>query len=325
MNPHLLDSHAIQMALAGLYGQQNCTLVRRCDGNGDRPLPAWTFRIYNQLASTRRTLWLALRNGAPSHTVIIAHTQTQGKGQRGRSWVSHPGGLYLSAGIRWTSAATTPQQLTLAMAWGIATSLRSLGIGVGIKWPNDLVVGGKKLGGILMETRMRGDRLTWVGIGVGLNWMNPVPSTAVTLHSLLSSNPKIQSNAFTLNDLAALTLTGIDAGLHRCQHDRLEAIAADYETLLVNRGQQVTLPASAHPDEGNLPQIGVVAGVNTSGDLRVQKLSISSSGGFSNADSDADSPELIFSPGSLSLGYGSSPDDSKSLANFVDLSGDTVV
>ncbi|MGB3494435.1 MAG: biotin--[acetyl-CoA-carboxylase] ligase [Elainellaceae cyanobacterium] len=328
MNPHFLDPIAIQTALAARHSSQNSTFLESNEEKNEEQnesLPPWNLRIYNRLASTTLTLWDSIQRGAPSHTVVIAQEQTQGRGQRGREWVSAPGGLYLSTAIRPDVPIQQPQQhLTLATAWGIATQFRALGIRVGLKWPNDLVVNGRKLGGILIETRSRGDRLLWVCIGVGINWSNPVPPTGINVHELLRQ----EFNPSAINDLAALILRGITLGLDRCQPDEAMAIARDYENLLVNRGQHVSWTSA----EGECYE-GVVVGVNVAGELRVQgrhsrptvKLSEPSRGVLSHASIDSTSissefissgssgfsdssedplTEFTFAPGSLRLGYG---------------------
>ncbi len=311
MNPHVLDPAAIQSALAALRSDRPSTPFGQ-DEESDRSLSShhWNLRVYQQLASTNLTLWRSIQRGAPSHTVVIAQEQTQGKGQRGREWISAPRGLYLSAAVDFGVTVQPPHLLTLSTAWGIATQLQTLGIDIGLKWPNDLVVNDRKLGGILIETRTRGDRLRWVCVGVGLNWSNPVPATGITLYSLLSQDSPCSS----INELAALTLTGIATGISRYQQDNAEAIAKDYETLLVNRDQHV-----AWTDTVGKRLEGVVIGVNPLGELRVRILEpdstafvACSTAGSPSIDAATNSPapsfkqplcEQTFPPGSIRLGY----------------------
>ncbi|MGH1392557.1 MAG: biotin--[acetyl-CoA-carboxylase] ligase [Trichormus sp.] len=147
----------------------------------------FSLHIFNSVNSTNLTLWELLKQGAGVGTVVIATQQTSGKGQWGRQWVSPTGGLYLSVAIAPNLAANASYQLTLATAWGIADQLRQCGICVGIKWPNDLVLEGRKLGGILTETKVNQGKITQAVIGVGVNWSNPVPETGINLQSWLES------------------------------------------------------------------------------------------------------------------------------------------
>lgn len=107
--------------------------------------------------------------GEEEGTVIVAEEQTKGRGTKGRKWYSPRGkGIYISVILR-------PQKRNLSLlplAMGLAVRdalLESAGIPVQLKWPNDLVCGGKKLGGILCEASFRGNDVGYVVLGLGLN------------------------------------------------------------------------------------------------------------------------------------------------------------
>ncbi|MEA5468655.1 biotin--[acetyl-CoA-carboxylase] ligase, partial [Spirulina sp. 06S082] len=110
------------------------------------PQGAIALHHHEILESTNTTAWELLKNGASSPLVVIADRQTAGQGQWGRQWQSDRGGLYLSLGMVIESAIGI--HLTFSSGWGIATALRHEGIPVQLKWPNDLILEGKKLGGI---------------------------------------------------------------------------------------------------------------------------------------------------------------------------------
>jgi BirA family biotin operon repressor/biotin-[acetyl-CoA-carboxylase] ligase len=115
--------------------------------------------------------------GAEAGTVVVAGEQTGGRGSRGRDWTSPPGGLWLSVLIRpGTDAGVTLLGLRVGLA--VADAIESLGPGapVDIKWPNDLMLGDRKLGGILCEARWQGEALAWIVAGVGINVANSLPS-----------------------------------------------------------------------------------------------------------------------------------------------------
>lgn len=115
-------------------------------------------------------------DGADAKTVVVAGVQTGSRGSRGRGWRSPPGGLWLSALFRPRVAAGV-ELFSLRIGLAVAAAIETLGAGVPvhIKWPNDLMVGDRKLGGILCEARWQGQSLAWVVAGVGLNVVNPVP------------------------------------------------------------------------------------------------------------------------------------------------------
>ncbi len=142
------------------------------------------------VGSTMDLLHGLAAEGAEAGTVVVAGEQTGGRGSRGRDWRSPPGGLWLSALFR-PGAAAGVELFGLRIGLAVAAAVEALGSGlrVGIKWPNDLMVGHRKLGGILCEARWQGDALGWVVAGVGINVANPIPDdladTAVALDARL--------------------------------------------------------------------------------------------------------------------------------------------
>ncbi len=127
---------------------------------------------YPHLGSTNTGARRLAEKGAPGGTVVLADTQSAGRGRRGRSWHSPPGkGIYFSLLLRppgTSPAAAAP--LTLAAAVAVARQLRECtGVEVAVKWPNDLLIGSKKMGGILAEARADGQALRYLVLGIGLN------------------------------------------------------------------------------------------------------------------------------------------------------------
>ncbi len=204
--------------------------------------------VFNILASTNSTLWDLLDQGAAPGTTVIAIQQEAGRGQWGRQWQSPPGGLYLSLAIASASVnqdndrslastlklrAEQSGQLTLCSAWGIAVALRNYAIPIRLKWPNDLLLQGRKLGGILTETRVSHGQITAAVVGVGINWSNPVPEAGISLQGL--GPLPIQS----LEMLAAVTLAGLEAGYQCWQASGIESLLPDYLKLLTHTSPQV--------------------------------------------------------------------------------------
>ncbi|MEB3337256.1 MAG: biotin--[acetyl-CoA-carboxylase] ligase [Leptolyngbyaceae bacterium] len=248
--------------------------------------------VFETLPSTNRTLWDLIEQGAEPGTTVIALQQQAGRGQWGRQWQSPLGGLYLSWAIAPQLPVSQGAQLTLCSAWGIATQLRTLGIPVLIKWPNDLVLQGRKLGGILTESRLYQGQISKAVIGVGINWSNPVPETGINLQSYLMQepDPPLQS----LEDLIVIVLQGLITGYNSWQQGGMEAFLPAYLELLANLGDAVVVDNRA----------GVVVGVSPDGDLQVRLSPL-------DPDLDADenpisstaSAEISLKPGTISLGY----------------------
>ncbi len=114
---------------------------------------------------------LASTQDPPHGTLVLAEAQTAGRGRLGRRWVSHPGaGLYLTLILRPEIPIPLAPLMTLAAAVAAHESIeRVTGLDVDVKWPNDLLVGGRKVSGILCELQAELDRVSSMTIGLGIN------------------------------------------------------------------------------------------------------------------------------------------------------------
>lgn len=132
-----------------------------------------SFRCFDTVGSTQDIArdWALADPPAPDGAVVIAEAQTAGRGRQGRPWHSPPGSaLLLSAIYRPALAPETMQRVTMAAGLALAGALSPLlGDAFALKWPNDGVVRGQKLCGILCEATWLGDRLAAVVVGIGLN------------------------------------------------------------------------------------------------------------------------------------------------------------
>jgi len=122
-------------------------------------------------ASTNTTAKELAANGAAEGTLVVSEMQTGGKGRLGRKWFSPFGeGIYLSFILRPAVSPVEAPKMTLMAAVAMAEALHSgTGLHVSIKWPNDILLGGKKLAGILTEISTEMDAVDYVVIGLGLN------------------------------------------------------------------------------------------------------------------------------------------------------------
>ena len=127
--------------------------------------------FHNEVDSTNSVLKQLASQGAPEGTVVIADSQTKGRGRLGRSWLSAPGkGIWMSLLLRPKLHPESIQVLTLAAAVAVTKALERFELpDTGIKWPNDILIKDKKVCGILTELSAEADRISWVIIGIGLN------------------------------------------------------------------------------------------------------------------------------------------------------------
>jgi BirA family biotin operon repressor/biotin-[acetyl-CoA-carboxylase] ligase len=201
-------------------------------------------RHYDRLDSTNKEAWRLIENGIGEGIVVIAKEQTAGRGQWGRTWQSSLGGLYLSIGLQPSQhrqiAAHEAAQITIFTAWGIAKALRktiapianpaiqSNPIGLHLKWPNDLTINGRKLGGILTETKISQGMVKYAVVGIGINWCNPVPEHGIALANLKTA-------IADLDHLGKIVRSGVLAGYVQFAKYGIDQILAEYLDLLGDR------------------------------------------------------------------------------------------
>ena len=140
-------------------------LVQELAARGGPRLPALEW--HDELGSTSDRLKDLARAGAPAWTVVVGERQTGGHGREGRTWQSPKGGLYLSVLLRPSSERVS--LIPLAAGVAVAEAVLELGVRAELKWPNDVLVSGRKLAGILAEASSSGSGVDWVVLGIGVN------------------------------------------------------------------------------------------------------------------------------------------------------------
>jgi len=199
-------------------------------------------QYFQSLPSTNSYVLRQAQSGEGLHkSVVLAEQQTEGRGRRGRTWLAEPGaGLTFS--LLWCSSRPAVELSGLSLAVGVmlVQGLRRLGLAqVAVKWPNDIVLGGAKLAGVLIE--LAGDMLgpSAAVIGVGLNVRGGEALTrevgqAVT--DLAAHLGEVDRNQVLLTVLAAL-----DEGLAQFERAGFAAFHADWEACHAFHGEQVTV------------------------------------------------------------------------------------
>jgi type III pantothenate kinase len=134
--------------------------------------PGYRLEKFDNLDSTNEEAKRRAQTGAAPGLIISAQSQSAGRGRQGRTWISPSGGLYFSILLRPTCPAAKAAQLSfvsaLAVGEGIATSLRDPER-LCFKWPNDVLIGTRKVAGILLESGSGSKTLEWLVVGIGIN------------------------------------------------------------------------------------------------------------------------------------------------------------
>lgn len=193
------------------------------------------------------------RSGAPEGTLVIAEKQTQGRGRMGRTWLAPAGSsLLLSILFRPSLPPTLAFRLTMLSSVAMAMAVeRACEIRPSIKWPNDLLLGDKKLAGILSESSLAGQELDYaiVGIGINVNFdTSSFPEIAATATSLQAALGRAVSRLGLLQAF----LNELEAG---CQYlapatDGADRLWSEWRDRLSTLGKQVTVTEGEHRESG---------------------------------------------------------------------------
>lgn len=200
----------------------------------------WDLRVFDTLDSTNEEVHRQAEAGAPEGFAARARQQTAGRGRRGRAWASPPGNLFLSLLLR--PKATPAQAATLSfltcVALGEAIDLAGVPASdVTNKWPNDLLVGGAKIAGILLESRTRPDAaLDWVTVGVGVNLASHPDDTLYPVTSL-----KAQGSDVGPEDFAGWLLARYGYWYNRWQAEGFAPVRAAWLARAQGLGQPVVV------------------------------------------------------------------------------------
>jgi BirA family biotin operon repressor/biotin-[acetyl-CoA-carboxylase] ligase len=237
-------------------------------GASDVPLPQrvrallaeefWTRIVgYDETGSTNDDARALAREGAPEGTAVIAARQSAGRGRLGRTWSSPAGGAYVSCVLRPAVPLADVPSLGHAIAVGAARGLSAIGVEVGLKWPNDVMLDGGKLAGILLETSAETDRVDWVVAGIGLNVRRAAeaPPGAAFVSDVLPGAERSRVAAAVLDGIAAAYRDWVAGGF--------AALRVEYLDRFTLVGREVTVSDVT----GRALAAGTVSGVDGRGNL----------------------------------------------------------
>ena len=231
--------------------------------------PGLEIRVVERCASTNAVL---LAESTDHPVLLAAEEQTTGRGRHGRRWRSAPGAGATFSILRRMDC--TPQALAgLSLAVGVAAAhaLRALGAQqVALKWPNDLVVGGKnagaKLGGILIETRQQGQALRAV-VGIGIN-CRAARALGARLGRRVAALDELLRPAPARNAVIGAVAREVLVALEAWERSGLPAFAADWRALHAHEGRRLRLRLA----DGRVVS-GIASGVAENGALRLRTRS----------------------------------------------------
>lgn len=237
---HALDEGELQLALANFAP---CSV-----------------RVLAETGSTNADL-LRLGDADPVTRILLAEQQTAGRGRLARSWVSDPGGsLLVSVSLRLPRRLSALQGLSLAVGVSLAETLNRLGVAVRLKWPNDLWVDGRKLGGILVELLPPAPGHSRVVIGFGINVRLSAERRAETTQAVTDLREQGLLNA--RQQIAGLLLQDLLRSLAQFGEQGFAPFQARFAALDGLRGVSVRLGET---------ETGIMSGVDAQGRLLLEQ------------------------------------------------------
>lgn len=206
---------------------------------------------FDSIDSTNTKAKELAEEGHPSGTLVVADRQTAGKGRRGRSWESPTGiGIFMTLMLKPEINPNNASMLTLVAAMATTRAIRRVtGVPALIKWPNDIVMNGKKVCGILTEMSAQFDYINHIVIGIGINVHNEdfpeeIAKTASSLY--LESGQHIHRASL----IEAFLEEFEDVYAEYLKTEDMEGLQKEYDAMLVNRGRQVCVLDPKEPFEG---------------------------------------------------------------------------
>lgn len=225
-------------------------------------LPGVAVEVVEHTGSTNEDLLLEARAGAPTKPkVLVAFAQTAGRGRMDRVWYGGPqpgASVLLSVAVPW-SAVPLQGAVTLACGLAVAQTLRAHEVAAQIKWPNDVLLQGRKLAGLLAETTLDLENRRTLVVGLGLNLWHPTVGAPFAALSEAVSLPDVRTAWSTWTPrLAAALLEGIA----QMRAGGFAAAVGRYESLMAWRGEAVV---ALDPHTQHVLAQGVLRGVDDAG------------------------------------------------------------
>ncbi len=209
-------------------------------------------RVFEETTSTNDVIEKLARDGVKEGVVVFAESQTKGRGRLGRKWMSptHKG-LWFSILLRPELTPQETTQLTVASATALRRAIKNVvGISAEIKWPNDLLIGGKKVVGILTEMSAEVDRVRHVILGIGVDVNQDAAEFPPELRKIATSLKAEAGEEICRAELATEILRQLDFDYARICSGKFALVADEWETGCLTIGKNVSVQMGARQIRG---------------------------------------------------------------------------
>jgi len=209
-------------------------------------------RVFEETGSTNDVVEKLARDGVGEGVVVFAEAQSRGRGRLGRKWISPPRkGLWFSILLRPELRPSEATQLTVAAATALVRALRAqTGLEPKIKWPNDILLNGKKIAGVLTELSAELDRIKYIILGIGVDVNLASADLPADLRKLATSLRIETGKTFRRADLAAAILAELERDYARIHENQFGFVADEWERQCATLGHQVSIQMGGRTIQG---------------------------------------------------------------------------
>jgi len=198
---------------------------------------------YNIIESTNTEARVLAEGGAVHGTVVIAESQSKGRGRLGRIWYSPPSGnIYISLILRPEIPPFLAPQFTLAAGVGVAETVEEMaGIKPEIKWPNDLLIDNRKFCGILTELNSEMDRLNFIIVGIGINLNSDIPDYPAQIRNEITTLKVSAQRCFNRNEFIKRLLKNLEQNFFALTEKGFRSIKTKWEKYFCMKDENVVI------------------------------------------------------------------------------------
>ena len=221
---------------------------------------------FRKVFSTNSIAKFLANHSADEGTVLISEIQTKARGRSGKKWEAPDGGVWMSLILRPNVPTARIGLITLATGVAIAKSIRSLGVDARIKWPNDVLIHGKKISGVLTEVNATFNEIDWIVVGIGIDSNLKLEDFSEDIRIGTTTLTEELPSKVDENELIAIFLNEFEKVYQLYKDGEIETILKDWRDLADTIGKYVNITQTG----GKITQ-GYVVGINNEGSLIIER------------------------------------------------------
>ena len=263
----LINDDSIEQSIKELgFGKTEHITKEKISENLETEEIAKEILCFRKVFSTNSIAKFLANHSAEDGTVLISEIQTKARGRSGKKWESPEGGIWMSLILRPQVPPARIGLITLATGVAIAKSIRSLGLDAKIKWPNDVLIHGDKISGVLTEVNATFNEIDWVVVGIGIDSNINLEDFSEDVRAGTTTLTEELPAEIDENELIAIFLNEFEKVYQLYKDGEIEAILKDWRDLSDTIGKYVNITQTG----GKITQ-GYVVGINNEGSLIIER------------------------------------------------------